>query len=51
MLKKTVAEDSPCSNWVEVDPGCSNHFWLCTDSYDSADELIADAMYFSNGRC
>ena len=47
----TTAEEFACSNWVEVDPGCSNHFWLCTDMYESADELIDDAIYFSGGRC
>lgn len=49
--EKTVAEEFVCSNWVEVDPGCDNHFWLCTDNYDNSQELIDDAVYFSNGRC
>lgn len=50
-VKETTTEEFVCSNWVEVDPGCDNHFWLCTDSYGSTNELIADAIYFSNGRC
>jgi hypothetical protein len=46
-----VVDDFVCSNWVEVDPGCDNHFWLCTDNYSNTFELIDAAVYFSNGRC
>jgi len=45
-----VSASLACSNWVEVDPGCDNNFWLCTDG-QSLNELVADAIYFSNGRC
>jgi len=48
---KTISFELVCSNWVEVDPGCDNHFWLCTDSYEDVEDLMADVLYFSDGRC
>ena len=50
-VKETTATtEFVCSNWVEVDPGCDNHFWLCTDG-QTTEEVLEDAWYFSNGRC
>ena len=49
-VEKTVAEEFVCSNWVEVDPGCANHFWLCTDG-QTFEDFVEDAIHFSQGRC
>jgi len=40
-----------CSHWVEVNPGCENIFWLCTDNYDDIYELVQAAEFFSQARC
>lgn len=50
-VEKTVTEEFVCSNWATINPKCGNTYYLCTDSYGSFDDFIADVSYFNSVKC
>lgn len=40
-----------CENWVTVYNDCNETFYLCSDNYDSTEDLVEAAQYFTKIKC